>query len=474
MSVNGGQKKFLLPVFLVLLAGNGRASDIETTAATLRDRAMSGSVAYEMVEELTTRIGARPAGSDAEHAAADWAAAKLRSYGFSNVRIQTFPLVAWVRGAERAQIISPTPQALVAVALGGSPATPAQGVEGEVVMFDSLDAMLKAPVHGLDGKIAMLNPRMLRARDGAGYAPVQKGRSLGPSEAAARGAIAFMLRSVGTDSHRLAHAGSTKYLGDTVAIPSFSLSAPDADQIERLIAMGEKVRVRLTSNARYVRDGHSQNVIGEISGRSRPDEVIVLGAHLDSWDQGTGAIDDGAGVAIVTAAAKLVGDLPRHPKRTIRVILFGSEEVSQPKDGGTGGEAYRHEQDKAIGKHKLAMESDFGAGRIYAAALSPGLADTGFGKAATRVLAPIGVASWPEPAKRSGSDVQPLVEAGVPVFALKQDGTNYFDIHHTPDDTLDKIDRKALDQNVAAWSAIAWMAAETDADFRNPVTAKPR
>jgi carboxypeptidase Q len=460
---------------VLILAGTGCATAAESPAANLRDRAMAGdNVAYETVRELTTLIGPRPAGSDAERAAAEWAAAKFRSYGFDNVRIETFPLTAWVRGEEHAEIIAPKPQPMVAVALGGSPGTPPEGVEGEVVLFESLDAMLKAAPHTLDGKIPMINLRMQRTRDGSGYATVLKGRDKGPAEAASRGATAFMVRSAGTDGQRLPHAGYTRYLGETVAIPSFSLSGPDADQIERLIGMGVKVRVRLRSGARYIRGAHSQNVIAEIKGRGRPDEVILLGAHLDSWDQGTGAIDDGAGVAIVTAAAKLIGDLPRHPKRTIRVVLYGSEEVSQPNDGGTGGEAYQAAYAKAIGKHRLAMESDFGTGPIYAVALSPGMAESTFGDAAMRVLSPIGIERWPEPAKRGGSDIQPLVEAGVPTIALRQDGTNYFDIHHTPDDTLDKIDRKALDQNVAAWSVIAWMAADTDLDFHQVATAKPR
>lgn len=441
----------------------------------LRDRAMGGdNVAYEVVHELTTRIGPRPAGSDAEHTAAQWAAAKLKSYGFGNVRIESFPMTAWVRGEEHAEIIAPHLQPMAAIALGGSPGTPPQGVEGEVALFDSYEALLQAAPHALDGKIAMINQRMQRTRDGAGYGAALKGRNFGPTEAASRGAIAFIIRSLGTDNHRFPHAGYARYLHDTVPIPSFAVSVPDADQIERLTALGEKVRIRLRSSAHYIRDARSQNVIGEISGRSRPDEVILLGAHLDSWDQGTGAIDDGAGVAIVTAAAKLIGDLPRHPMRTIRVVLYGSEEVTQPNDGGTGGEAYRDAQAKAISKHKLAMESDFGTARIYAAAFWPGLADSDFGKAAMQVLSPIGIERSPEPAKRGGSDVQPLVEAGVPTIALRQDGTDYFDIHHTQDDTLDKIDRKALDQNVAAWSAVAWLAAETDLDFRKLTAARQR
>lgn len=467
-------RRFLLPLLALVCSSSVIAANLEVQAEGLRDRAMKGdNVAYDVVRELTTRIGPRPAGSPSERAAAEWAAGKLRDYGFTSVRIESFPVTAWVRGDERVEMIAPRPQPMVAIGLGGSPGTVPEGVEGEVAVFESLDALSKVPSGALDGKIAMINQPMQRTRDGAGYLAAVKGRSAGPTEAAARGAVGFLIRSLGTDNHRFAHAGSTRYRDESVAIPSFAVSVPDADQIARLVGMGEKIRIRLRSGAHYVRTGQSQNVIGEIKGRSRPDEIVLLGAHLDSWDQGTGAIDDGAGVAIVTAAAKLVGDLPRHPKRTIRVVLYGAEEVSQPKDGGTGGQAYRDAHADTLEKHQLAMESDFGTARIYAAAFWPGVAETPFGAAAMRVLSPLSITPWPESAKRGGSDVQPLLEAGVPVFALRQDGTNYFDIHHTPDDTLDKIDGKALDQNVAAWAAIAWMAAETDMDFRTPVGKRP-
>jgi len=441
----------------------------EAVAAQLRDAALAGhDIAYQWVSELTSRFGPRPAGSVNERQAAEWAAARFKELGFENVHIESFPVTAWVRGAESAQITSPATQPLVAAALGESPPTPAAGVEGEVVIFASLDALKAAPPGSLSGKIAMVAGRMVRTQDGAGYGLAVDARVDGPGEAAQRGAIAFLLRSVGTDSHRLAHTGTTRYVDGRVPVPAFALSNPDADQIARLAALGEKVRVRLYSSASYVKDAHSQNVIADVRGRARPQEVVLLGAHLDSWDQGTGAIDDGTGMAIITAAAALIRDAPQRPRRTVRVVLFGSEEIAQPLApyGAFGGHAYADNHKAELATHVLAGESDFGADRVYRLGLPPAVLQGEFAKTALRVLAPIGVLAVPQAAEHAGTDVGPTVEAGVPEFALNQDGSAYFDIHHTADDTLDKIDQEQLEQNVAAWAALAWLAADSDVDFR--------
>ena len=441
----------------------------EAVAAQLRDAALAGhDIAYQWVSELTSRFGPRPAGSVNEQQAAEWAAARFKELGFENVHIESFPVTAWVRGAESAQITSPLTQPLVAAALGESPPTPAAGVEGEVVSFASLDALKAAPPGSLSGKIAMVAGRMVRTQDGAGYSVAVDARVDGPGEAAQRGAIAFLLRSVGTDSHRLAHTGTTRYVDGRVPVPAFALSNPDADQIARLAALGEKVRVRLYSSASYVKDAHSQNVIADVRGRARPQEVVLLGAHLDSWDQGTGAVDDGTGMAIITAAAALIRDAPQRPRRTVRVVLFGSEEIAQPVApyGAFGGHAYADNHKAELATHVLAGESDFGADRVYRLGLPPAVLQSEFAKTALRVLAPLGVLDAPHAAEHAGTDVGPTVEAGVPEFALNQDGSGYFDIHHTADDTLDKIDQEQLEQNVAAWAALVWLAADSDVDFR--------
>lgn len=443
----------------------------EQTAALLRDEALAGeNLAWDWVSELTTRFGPRPAGSDNEHRAAEWAAERLKALGFANVHIESFPITAWVRGVESAQIVAPVPQPLVVAALGESPPTPPTGLEGEVVIFPTLADLKAAPAGSLDGKIAFVAARTVRMQDGAGYGAAVAARSDGPAEAARRGALAFVLRSVGTDSNRIAHTGTTAYVDGRVPLPAFALSAPDADQIERLAALGGKVRIHLYSSASYVPDAHSQNVIAEVPGRVHPEQVVLLGAHLDSWDQGTGAIDDGTGTAIVTAAAKLILDLPqRGPRRTVRVVLFGSEEVAQPVApfGACGGHAYADSHKAELAHHVLAGESDFGTDRVYSLELPAAVLKSEFATTAMRVLQPIGVLAAAEPARHSGTDVGPTNEAGVPPFALLQDGTHYFDVHHTSDDTLDKVDREQLDQNVAAWAALVWLAADSDVDFRS-------
>lgn len=446
----------------------------ETVAVQLREAALAGhDIAFTWVSELTTRVGPRPAGSANEQAAAEWAAARLKDLGFENVHIETFPLTAWVRGSESAQLLAPSLQPLSVAALGESPPTPPAGLEGEVVIFPTLEDLKAAPAGSLTGKIAMVARRMVRMQDGAGYGPAVAARVAGPGEAAQRGAIAFLLRSAGTDNHRNAHTGTTGYVDGRVAVPAFALSNPDADQLERLAAMGRTLRVHLFSGAAYVSNAHSQNVIADVKGTKKPEEIVLLAAHLDSWDQGTGALDDGTGTAIITAAAKLIRDLPHRPQRTVRVVLFGSEEVAQPSApfGDFGGHSYVANHKGELANHVLAGESDFGADRIYALALPAGVAHGEFAQAVLRVLTPLGVLAAPHAAEDAGADVTPAVQAGVPAFALYQDGSRYFDIHHTPDDTLDKVDRQQLDQNVAAWAAFVWLAADSNVDFRAPAPA---
>jgi carboxypeptidase Q len=448
----------------------------QIVAAQLRDAALAGhDIAYSWVSELTTRFGARPAGSANEHDAADWAAARLKALGFDNVHIERFALTAWVRGTESAQLIAPSHQPLVAAALGGSPPTPAAGLEGDVVIFETLAELNAAPAGSLNGKIAMVARRMVRTQDGAGYATVVAARIAGPEAAAKAGAIAFLMRSAGTDSHRIAHTGTTHYVDGRVPLPAFALSVPDAEQLERLTALGLTPRVHLFSGASYVSDAHSQNVIADVRGTDKPEEFVLIGGHLDSWDQGTGAIDDGTGTAIVVAAAKLIRDLPHKPRRTVRVVLFGSEEVAQPNppEGDFGGNSYAGNHAAELARHALAGESDFGTDHIYSVELPAAVNSGAFADSVMKVLGPLGVLSGPAPGEHAGADVGPAVAAGVPAFALMQDGTRYFDIHHTPDDTLDKVDRAQLDQNVAAWAALVWLAADSEVNFRGPAAPEP-
>ena len=457
----------LCAVTLAAPVASSADNSSEAIAAQLRDRAMRGdSIAWDFVSELTTRIGPRPAGSASERAAADWAAKKLKALGFENVRIESFPMTSWVRGTERVEIVAPSPQPVVAAALGGSPPTPAAGVEGEVVLFSTFEELKAAAPGSLAGKIALVTRPMPPTQDGTAYGVTSAIRRDGPTEAARRGAVGYVLRSLATGGERFAHAGAARYDGARVAIPSFAISETDSEQIERLTKLGEKVRLRLSSTASYVPNATSQNVIADIRGSERPNEVLVLGAHLDSWDLGTGAIDDAAGISIIAGAAKLIGQAPRKPKRTIRVVFYGSEEVSQPGDIPLGGQTYANNSAAEIGSHVLAGESDFGADRIYSVSLPEGALESPFGATLARALAPIAVVPSTVDPGSGGSDVAPLQKLGVPIFGLNQDGMKYFDYHHTANDTLDKIDPAALSQNVAAWAVLAWLAADSDMDFR--------
>ena len=453
---------------LGLTAGAAVAQDAATIRAAeqVRDLALKGNIAFDYTEKVTTLFGPRPAGSPSEQAAAAWAADYMRAQGFQNVRIETFPLVGWERGEESVELVGPRPQRLFALALGHSIATPPEGIEADIAWFDSLEALQAAPEGSLDGKIAVVDAgQMVRMQDGSGYGPLSRIRSQGPNLAAQRGAVAFVMRSAGSDEHRMAHTGTTAYVDGKVPLPAFALSAPDADQIARLRALGQPVRLKLKSTARTYQT-HSQNVIGDIPGSDRADQLIVLGSHMDSWDLGTGAFDDAAGGGITLAAARLIAE-QGQPRRTLRVILYGSEEVAQPQNHGNGGGAYvRGIGPAGVEQHVVAGESDFGADNIYALALSPGAGDSEFARIANRVLRPLGILPSSDAELFGGVDIGPLARAGVPVFGLKQDGTRYFDLHHTADDTLDKIDPAQLNQNVAAWAALVRLIADSDVDFR--------
>lgn len=434
-------------------------------AGQVRDQAMASNIALDYVTQITTRFGARPAGSPSEQQAAVWAAEYMRAQGFQNVRIEDFALVGWERGEESASIVGDRPQRLVVAALGHSPGTDGV-IEAEIVHFASLEALIAAPAGSLAGKIAYVDAgQMVRMQNGAGYGPLSRIRGAGPAAAAAKGALAFLMRSAGSDEHRMPHTGTTRYVDGVVPLPGFALAAPDADTVSRLVAMGETVRIRLSSTA-HIYQTHSQNVIGDIVGRTRPNEIIVLGSHMDSWDLGTGAIDDAAGGAITLGAAKAIADSGRRPARTIRVVLYGAEEVDQPNNVGNGGGAYLRGIGDAVENHVIAGESDFGADRVYELGLPAGVQGSEFARAASQVLYPIGVLASQDPEMYGGADIGPLAMAGVPVFRLAQDGTRYFDLHHTADDTLDKIDPAQMSQNVAAWAGLVWLIADSDVDFR--------
>ena len=459
----------ILVVAVALAASAGatmRATDalpsesLVVTASSLGQKALNDPAAFDFVEALTTEIGQRLAGTEAHRRAVVWAEARLKAAGFENVHSEPFTFPAWIRGAESAEIVGSAPQHLAVTALGGSVATDVNGIEAEIALFRTYDDLLAAAPGSLSGKIAVVTQRMVRAQDGSGYGAANPIRRYGPSEAARRGAVAYLLRSLGTDSHRLPHTGALNYEDGAPRIPAAALAIPDADQLERLAALGP-VRIRLLLTPTVQENAPSWNVVGEVKGTERPDEVVLIGGHLDSWDLGTGATDDGAGIAIAFGAARLIAGLPQRPSRTIRVVLFGAEEMN------FSGAAYAQAHEGETGKIVVAGEADFGARNVYSVQLPRGGADSDFGHTLERIIAPLGANVDRRPALGGGDDIRELQKAGVPAVSLRQDGLDYFDTHHTADDTLDKIDPKQLDQAVAVWSAFTYLAAASDVDFRS-------
>ncbi len=426
------------------------------TAESLRDAALAGSGAFALVESLTTEVGARMAGGEADSRGVEWAKARFARLGFDRVILQpvTFPI--WQRRSESARVLPPYAQALHVTALGGSVGSDGE-LSAEVVEFADLAALRAAPAASLTGKIAYIANRMQRFRDGAGYGPAVVARSEGASDASRAGAVALLIRSIGTDSHRFPHTGNMRYAEGVKPIPAAALSNPDADQLSRLLALGKPVQVSLNLDVSATDTYTSFNVIGEITGSERPQEFVVIGGHLDSWDLGTGAIDDGAGVAITMEAGARIAALTTRPRRSIRVVAFANEE--QGLFGAKQYAQFNRAQDHVIG-----AESDFGAGRIYALRAKVGEGSWSLIEQLGAVLAPLGIVVERD-LGGPGPDIGPLVAQGMPWAQLAQDGSDYFDYHHTADDTLDKIDPKALDQQVAAYAAFAWLAADRDGDF---------
>lgn len=437
-----------------LLAASLLAGGCATVAATSTAPGAAGDgLAFSIVSSLTTDVGARLAGTAKEAEARRWAMAQMQRLGFQNVRQETFTFAGWQRHQESVTLLAPSAQPLVVSALGGSVSTPRGGLQGDVVLVESYDALLKASPGTYRGTIVYINDRMVRARDGSGYGPAVRKRVRGAVEAARRGANAVLVRSAGTDSDRFAHTGNMRYEEGVRKIPAVALSAPDADQLERLLKAGQRVVVRMNVQTTLNPRAPSANVIGEIPGTEKPEEIVLMGAHLDSWDKGTGAIDDGAGVAMALAAAVRAAGPARTPKRTIRVVLYGAEEF-----GAHGGEDYAKRRPEEVKRHVMAAEADFGAGAPWRFNTNVPEADLPFYETIHAALAPLGIARGSLTAS-GGADIGALRKAGVPVIDVDQDGSRYFDLHHTDNDTLDKIDPAALELNVEAYArAIAMVA----------------
>jgi len=459
----------LLTAGLMLAYGLASAADAPTTipaaavqtAEQLRDKALDDDTAYKTVEALTTDVGERLAGSANDARAREWAIAKFKALGFDKVYTEpvTYPL--WVRRSEHGAIVAPFPQSLTLTALGYSPGTPKGGLSAQVVQFPSLDALKAANPATVKGKIVYIGYRMHRTKDGRDYGIGSSIRIDGPVVAMGKGAAGFLLRSAGTDANsRTPHTGVTGFTDPAKSIPAAALSNPDADQLERVLAYGKPVTVKLDLDCGIEGQYTGYNVVGDLVGRKHPDQVVVIGGHLDSWDLGTGAIDDGAGLAIALGAAKLIHDLPQRPDRTVRVIAFANEEM-----GLWGGRAYADKHAAEVGKFQLGSESDLGADPVWQMSASVKPEARGAIEQIAKVLAPIGVAYDPKQPGGGGSDLSQMHHKGMAALSLDQDATYYFDWHHTANDTLDKIDPKKLAQNVAVYAVFTYMAAQANGDF---------
>ena len=418
----------------------------------LQAKALQDDVAYDIIEGLTTEVGPRQAGTEQEARARGWAVQKLKSLGFQNVRSEPFMMPTWVRGDETATVVAPYPQKLFVTALGNSASTGDKGITAEVAYFDSLDALKAVPDGSLTGKIAFVTHNMHRTQDGSSYSAFGPVRWFGPSIASQKGAVAYVIKSIGTDYHRNPHTGSTGFGEGIKPIPAGALALPDADNLERMIKLarksGKPVTMKLVLTPKNLGQQESGNVIAEVVGRDPSLPMILIACHLDSWDLATGAFDDAAGCGIIAAAAKNIKD-HGQPLRTIRLLWAGAEEV-----GIWGGKAYRDaHRDKS---HAIAMESDFGADNVWRVEFALPDAAKNVADEIAASLLNLGIG------RSSGQ------AGGGAVIDLQQDGTRYFDLHHTPDDTLDKIDPQQLRQNVAAWSTVLSIIANSDADFTMP------
>jgi hypothetical protein len=439
---------------------------LQTAAPSALDLALHGEdPAWSITADLTTEIGPRPAGTEREAAARRWAVARLKAMGFANVREETYDMRTWVRGEEKAWLTAPfLPQSLAITALGNSGSTGAAGFEGDVVYFAGFDALQAAPDAAVKGKIVFIDNQMKPTQDGSGYGYYGRGRFQGPNVAAKKGARAIVIRSIGTDNHRNPHAGVTNFDDGVKPIPAGAISNPDADllvgqlrRIEAGAAAPAALRMKLLLTPRDLGRQKSGNVIAEVPGSDPHASPVILACHLDSWDLATGAIDDAAGCGIITAAASHVM-AAGQPRRSIRLLWVGAEEV-----GAFGGQAYFDAHGKE--RHAVALESDFGADRIWR--VDFGLPDSAkpLADRIAAALAPLGVTRGRDRAG-GGADIGALVAAGVPAIDLQQDGTRYFDWHHTPDDTLDKVDPVQLRQNVAVWTAtVASLAESSDTEL---------
>jgi hypothetical protein len=411
--------------------------------------------AFDHVRALTDAAGPRLAGSRGEAAAVEWALRTMRSLGLVNVHDEPAMATHWTRGVESGAILAATERPVVLAALGGSVATPPEGIEADVVFAPSIEALDALPRERVEGRIVFVSSVMRRARDGSGYGEAVRVRGQAAVHAARLGARAVIIRSIGTDHDRFAHTGAFRYDPAVPQIPAAALSVPDAELLERLVAAGP-VRFRLVLGGESHPDGPASNVVGEVLGTDRVGEIVLLGAHLDSWDLGQGALDDGAGCAIVLEAARAIASARERPRRTVRVVLFANEE-----NGIGGARAYAAAHENELAHHVAAIEADLGDGHVFEWRAPHAVATSRAAQWLGDTLAAMGVVRGEHDA-HGGADIGPLQSGGVPLLDLRQDATHYFDIHHTANDTLAQVRPEELARAASVFTAAAYALARME------------
>jgi hypothetical protein len=440
-----------MPRFLsvLLMAGAAVAQPLNETHAAVAQRlvaaALNDTDGYAKLSWLCDRIGPRLSGSPALGKAVEWAAAQMKTDGLVNVVTPPVKVPHWVRGHESLRVLAPFERELPLLGLGDSVGTPAEGIAGEVVVVGSFDELEKLGRERVAGKIVLYNVPY------AGYGHTVGYRVAGASRAARLGAVAALVRSITPVSLRSPHTGQMEYTATDPKIPVAAVSIEDALMFQRLAESGATVKVRLTMEARMLPDATSANVIGEIPGRERPEEIVLIGGHLDSWDVGQGAHDDGSGVIASLEAAALIKKLGLQPRRTIRVVAFTNEE-----NGNRGGAAYREWAGASVQRHIAAIEMDGGAEKPVGFGVSAKLYDRAveIGK----LLEPIGAGNITKGG--GGADIAAIVRDGVPGIGEHTVGTHYFDWHHSMADTVDKVDPKEFQLNIAAMAVMAFVLAD--------------
>ncbi|MGE0447631.1 MAG: M20/M25/M40 family metallo-hydrolase [Vicinamibacterales bacterium] len=417
------------------------------TATRLTQAATRDTFAWQRLAELTDTFGSRLSGSENLERAIEWAADTMRKDGLENVRTERVMVPKWVRGAERATIVSPPRHELRILGLGGTVPTPAGGVEADVMVVSSFDE-LQSRAAEARGRIVLFNAPFTNYGETVTY------RTGGARAATQLGAVGVLVRSIGPTGLRTPHTGAVNYGTDLPRLPAAAVSAEDADRIARIVGRGERVRIHLLLESRVDPDAESFNVVGEIRGRERPDEIVLVGGHLDSWDVGAGASDDGAGCIVTWEAARLMKALDIRPRRTVRVVLFTNEE-----NGLRGGNGYAERYAAQASNHVLALESDSGVFWPSVLGFSGGPMARLLIRDIATLLTPLGFGEVVMGG--GGADIGPIAQAGnVPTMAYIGDPQQYFTIHHTHADTVERIAPQDVSRAAAAIAVMTYVVAD--------------